>query len=258
MAADAEKPPRLSLLAGGKAAGGAPLSRVEVADRLGISVSTVRRYEGERLHPKRGADGVHRFEPAEVTALAAELANLPRMRRRIRNAGPGPLLPRFAPRSADEVAAQVFERFEQRHSMAEIVIAVRVDPERVEALYEQWCQGLIERQLRGGKAPHVQLDRDYDRCDPEELAARIAKLPQALTRISVGRYHGEYTTTTPEGDRAEYAWIRELGGFVVSGPFELSEITNRYGAGDYRITAYELEPPAFRWEVLVTDLRAAK
>jgi hypothetical protein len=32
-----------------------------------------------------------------------------------------------------------------------------------------------------------------------------------------------------------------LGGFVVSGPASISEITNRFGAGEYRIAAYGLE-----------------
>src|SRR5829696_9127484 len=52
------------------------LTRADVAARLGVSTSTVRRYEGDLLHPKKGADGVNRFEPAEVAALAMRLNNV--------------------------------------------------------------------------------------------------------------------------------------------------------------------------------------
>lgn len=72
-----------------------------------------------------------------------------------------------------------------------------------------------------------------------------------MTRISVGRWRGVY----PAGeDRADYAWIIELGGFHVSGPCTSDDITRRYGPGSYRVTAYCFDPPALRWEVLVEDL----
>jgi len=45
---------------------------------------------------------------------------------------------------------------------------------------------------------------------------------------------------------------------VTSGPCELTEITRRFGSGDYRVTAYSLEPPTLRWGVLVKGVRATK
>jgi len=48
-----------------------------------------------------------------------------------------------------------------------------------------------------------------------------------------------------------FAWTVELGGFHVPGPCETTEITRRFGVGDYRITAYGFDPPGVRWEVLV-------
>jgi hypothetical protein len=128
----------------------------------------------------------------------------------------------------------------------------------VHELFALWGEGLIERQLRSATVPHVLSVRAYPRCDPAELAARIAALPAGLTRISVGRFAGDYMGGVYGNENAfeEYANIRELGGFVVSGPFELSEITRRYGAGDFRITAFGLEPPGLRWEILVSRLTA--
>lgn len=250
------KTPHLSVIAGGKPADPARLSRSQVADRLGISVSTVRRYEGSRLHPQTGAAGVHWFDAAEVATFAAELANEPRMRRRLRVVAPAPRgMP--APRSADELAAQVFERLEQRQTLAEIVIGVRIAPERVRELHVQWSHGLVEHHLRTARVPLGPLDGDFVRVGPDELAARLAALPEGLTRISVGHYRGEFYATTPEGEQT-YAQIAELGGFLVSGACELTEITRRFGGGDYRVTAYSLEPPTLRWEVLAKGVHVAQ
>jgi len=46
------------------------LTRGQVAKRLGKSVATVRRLEGQALHPRRDARGVLRFDPDEVEAVA--------------------------------------------------------------------------------------------------------------------------------------------------------------------------------------------
>jgi len=226
-------------------------------------VSTVRRYEGDRLRPQIGAGGVHWFAAEEVAALAAELANEPRMQRRLRNAaGPGATgargAARPAARSADEVAALVFERLEQRQTLAEIVIGVRLAPERVRELHVQWSQGLVEHYLRTARAVCGPLERDFVRVEAAELAARLAELPEGLTRISVGRVRGTFEAQNPEGAHQDYAFIAELGGFLVSGPCQLTELTRRFGAGDYRVTAYSLDPPTLRWEVLAKGVHGPK
>jgi hypothetical protein len=46
------------------------LTRSGVAKRLGKSIATVRRMEGLELHPTRGSNGVHLFDPDEVDAAA--------------------------------------------------------------------------------------------------------------------------------------------------------------------------------------------
>jgi len=138
------------------------------------------------------------------------------------------------------------------------VVGVRVAPERVRELYAQWTQGLVEHHLRTVRTPYGPLDGDYVQIPPAEFATRLAELPRGLTRISVGRYRGEFQAENPDGESSLYALVTELGGFVTSGPCELTEITRRFGSGDYRVTAYSLEPPTLRWEVLVKGLRATK
>ncbi len=94
------------------------LTRAQVASRLGVSISTVRRYEGVRLHPEVDASDVRWFQANEVAALAPSLANEPG----VRNGNRAPAAPKAEARSPGELAALVFERLEQRQSLAEIVI----------------------------------------------------------------------------------------------------------------------------------------
>jgi hypothetical protein len=211
-------------------------------------VSTVRRFEGERLHPIVDDKDVRWFEEKEVAALAAQLANEPGAKQ---SRAASPVNARTEVRTEGEIAALVFERLEQRQSLAEIVVGVRVEPEKVRVLFEQWCLGLTEGQLRMEREPRIPRLCETERVHPEGLAAKLAELPpNEVTRISVARYredfqHGEY----------EYARVIELGGFHVSGACSIQEITQRFGPGGYRVTAYGFDPAGLRWEVLVEGLR---
>jgi hypothetical protein len=241
-----EKPTHLSLVPSAND-GSKRLTRAQVAERIGASIPTVRRSEGTHLHPHVDENGVHWFDPAEVTAFAASRANEALSRGKIRNG-----MPARESRTRGELAALVFERFEQRQSQAEIVIGLRVEPETVRELFDQYCRGLIDAQL-DRKRPNIPLDNEIERVNVEELARRLGALPAGeATRISVGRYRGP---TMNGEDEQDYAWIIELGGFLVSGPCEPTEITRRYGRGSYRVTAYGFEPSGTRWELLVSSLQ---
>lgn len=222
------------------------LTRGQVADRLGVSVSTVRRYEGARLHPTVDQNDVRWFDEREVAAVAAELVNEASAKRTRGSA------PASAPqaRSAGETAALVFERLEQRQSLAEIVIGLRVAPEAVRTLFDQWSLGLVEGQLRLHREPSVPRTNEIERVTADELAKRLGELPEGqLTRISVAKYRGAYA----HGDH-DYARVNELGGFHVAGPCTPNEIARRFGSGTSRVTAYGFEPSGLHWEVLVERL----
>ena len=68
----------------------------------------------------------------------------------------------------------------------------------------------------------------------------------------MARVIGEYMVPDGTDSFAEYRNLAELGGFVVSGPISTSEITDRVGVGEYRVSAYGLDAPGLRWEVFVT------
>jgi AcrR family transcriptional regulator len=225
------------------------LTRIETAKRLGVSTSTVRRYEGDKLHPIRGADGVNRFDAKAVAELATSLLNdnggKPARKPR-RNAA---VAAHEVKRTEGEIAAEVFERLEQRQSLAEIVIGVRVPPDVVRELHRQWQIGLIEGELERDKPvlPVGEVLTQQERHVSErELHDLLASLPAGPTRLSIARDLGADFETGSGSTRH----LVELGGFVVFGPATIKQIVDRYGRGAFRITAYALEPRGLRWEVL--------
>jgi hypothetical protein len=96
------------------------LTRKQVADRLGVSVSKVRTLEGKSLNPIK-IDGVHYFERAEVDAAALSMGRK-----------------RAAHMTEGEVAAAVFRLIDNGKELREIVIELEQPPSTVRALYREW------------------------------------------------------------------------------------------------------------------------
>ncbi|MGE0401270.1 MAG: MerR family transcriptional regulator [Kofleriaceae bacterium] len=228
------------------------LTRAEVAARLGVSTSTVRRYEGELLHPQKGADGVNRFDPQEVAVLAMTLLGQRPAKPKAKGARNADR-PRTVGRTPGDVAAEVFERLEQRQSLAEIVIGARVTPEVVRELHREWQRGLIEGELDRDVPllPAGELLRKRERhVKQTDLEAMFAALELGKnTRISVARSFGiiDYIN-----DGEDVRRLVELGGFIVQGPVSVDELLRRYGPGEYRVSAYALAPPGLLWEVMTS------
>jgi len=230
----------------------AALTRDDVAKRLGVSISTVRRLEGTRLHPSIDGNSVRRFKASDVERLAKELEAEQRSPRNVQQA-----VVRAAEMSKGELAALVFERLEQRHSLSEIVIALRVPPEDVRELYHTWLVGLWagELQRKEPALPARHTDQDaIRRVTPVQLAQLLAALPsKQSTRISVARMVGEFVIPEDADGNSfvEYRNLCELGGFDASGPIAVADLMARVGAGEYRVSAYGFEPRGLRWEVFV-------
>lgn len=148
--------------------------------------------------------------------------------------------------SKGDLAALVFERLEQRHSLAEIVVALRVPPDEVSGLYHAWLIGLWAGELQRDEPALPPCGSDQEvirRATPEKLACMLRALPSGEpARISLARSLGEYFI---HGD--SHRNLAELGGFIVTGPIDLPQIVERVGAGDHRISAYGLQPPGLRW-----------
>ncbi len=82
------------------------LTRTQAARELGASTSTVRRYEGNELHPIVTADGKHLFDPDEVRALAKVRSKTARL-------------------DTGELAARACELFREGKTAVDVVIALR-------------------------------------------------------------------------------------------------------------------------------------
>jgi len=111
------------------------LTRTQVAKRLGISTSSVRRLEWDRLQPEVDDRGVHRFDPAEVDALATPRAREP--------ARPRSVNPEARERSRrGKLAADIFRMFARQTTLAEIVHYTKQPPEVIRDLYREWSTSL--------------------------------------------------------------------------------------------------------------------
>jgi hypothetical protein len=118
------------------------LTRSQVAERLGISTSSVRRLEWKQLHPDVDEHGIHRFDPAEVDALPKTRRSAPARR--------------VAPMSSEQralsrkgrLAAEVFRMFGRRMTLQQIVVATRQSPEVIRDLYREWATSLEDAEFR--------------------------------------------------------------------------------------------------------------
>ena len=104
------------------------LTRGQVARRLGLSLSTVRRMEGVQLKPIVGERGVRYFEETEIQAI---LVRVRRTRVPVDDGASGAL------------AAAAFTLFLNGADVIAVVAELREPPERIEGLFEQW------KRLRG-------------------------------------------------------------------------------------------------------------
>ena len=213
------------------------LTRSEVAKSLSVSVSTVRRMEGRELHPTVDDRGVHFFDIEQVRKLAEAINQVTETR-----TSPGGR----QKLSSGDLAAEVFERLEQRQSLSEIVRALRVEPRKVRALYHEWRMSLERGEMqREGSAPPLSEQTWLE--SSKRLQGLLAQLPEGQpTRISAA-LGGD--TAWSEILKQEVPIYDELGGFITHQPLAIGDIRERFGEGSMRITAYSLTDKRLLWEV---------
>jgi hypothetical protein len=102
---------------------GRVLTRVEVARRLGLSPSTIRRMEGKVLNPVVGARGVHYFTETEIEAVFV----------RIRESRRGEGV-----RAEGRSGAEAFALFREGGDPIEAVKRLELGPDAAERLFRQW------------------------------------------------------------------------------------------------------------------------
>jgi hypothetical protein len=144
-----ETPPEISTLVASEPAASAALAlpsgklmkRADVARRLGLSQSSVRRMEGTVLQPIVGPNRVRYFVEEHVEAVFIRIRHTQSVEQ---TDIPGPL------------AAQVFERFRSGLNAVDIVKELRIDPELVEQLATDWQRFTSTMLLRDTEVKEVQ------------------------------------------------------------------------------------------------------
>jgi hypothetical protein len=119
------------------------LTRRQVAKRLGVSTSTVRRMEFVRLNPAPDERGVWRFDPAELDGIEPRI-QVAKIRARMSDE-------ELARRREGQLAARVFRMFARGASLAQIVVTMKQPPERIRALYHEWMVSLDEAEWNRGR-----------------------------------------------------------------------------------------------------------
>lgn len=99
------------------------LTRSDVAKLFGESVATIRRREGNSLHPTVGPDGIYRFDPAEVVRALAERPARP-----------------LDESKEGERDARVFDMLSDGRGLRDIVTTLRLPADLVARLMMQWSQ----------------------------------------------------------------------------------------------------------------------
>jgi hypothetical protein len=114
--------------------------------------------EGTELHPKRSADGVRLFDPAEVAAVGAK--------RQAEHRGAS---------GSGGLAARVFAMFDEGRTLPQIVRATEQAPEVIRALHREWSTPL-------GRDPRARCETKEEREHREqaEHERRMAELEREL------------------------------------------------------------------------------
>jgi hypothetical protein len=100
------------------------VGRSQAARLLGVSKSTVRRMEGQTLTPVVGPKNAHLFHEEQVQSLIVT-----------RRSETG-----CQPRATGDIAADVFELFDENLHPVEVIKRLRIEPGLVETLHQHWCR----------------------------------------------------------------------------------------------------------------------
>ena len=110
-------------IAEGAAPNGRLLGRAAAARLLGVSKSTLRRMEGEKLEPVLGPKNVHLFHEEQVQALVMT-----------RRTSVGDT------QAIGDVAANAFQLFDENVHPVDVIKQLRIAPNVIDSLHQQWAR----------------------------------------------------------------------------------------------------------------------
>lgn len=168
------------------------LTRGQVAKMLRRTETQVRRYDGSRLHPievRVAGKRRLRYDPDEVAVLRDQIARGDAERKRVREEASAGWT-----REEGDAAAAVFERLRAKKELVEIVIELRLPPEVVRRLREQYRRTFEDddRERRAGEVARRERveSREHARSSAilarEERAARERRAARRMTSLGLG------------------------------------------------------------------------
>jgi hypothetical protein len=135
------------------------LSRYQVADQLGVGVTTVlRMVDRGELHPRPDRNGIQRYDPAEVVRLATLRTS------------PGR-------RTAGQITAAAFQMFDTGGELKDICVALQITATDARRLYRDWKSSLDDPEPTPELPGAGLLDEDPR---AEEAFARLMAQAAAL------------------------------------------------------------------------------
>ncbi len=168
------------------------ITRGMIAKQLGVSVSTVIRWEGTLLHPEVRPDGVHVFEAAEVAALA---------KKRTQESGAA---------GSGDIDADACALFRSGKNVIDAVIALRQPIERMQAIHRAFVEEertvlllpevakQMEDEWRGTPMWPVDRDARLTSTDVRDIFNRLlAHIQDLAARLRTARNSPDRTPARP-------------------------------------------------------------
>jgi len=141
------------------------MTRTQVAERLGVSVSKVRTMEGNALHPKK-VDGVNYFDLTEVETVA-----------KIHGKRTAAAL------TEGQIAAAVFKMIDGGKELREIVIELEQPPALVRALYDEWAEDFMDGVARRRKAEETEREERAQQAHERRDEAAAQAMSREFAKI---------------------------------------------------------------------------
>jgi hypothetical protein len=164
-------------------------TRAAVARRLGRSIGAVRFQEGKTLHPWQDGEGVWRFDPAEVDALASKIQASAKIDTQAIEPSRGKL------------AANACQLFREGKTVVDVVIALEQPFEVVQPLYWDFLESSRGMHVPASIVERMALICEVDELTPEIVLQSLEENSRQLDKLSGARHGGRLARTDPGDPR---------------------------------------------------------
>jgi hypothetical protein len=149
----------------------------------------VRFQEGKTLHPWQDANGIWRFDPVEVEALASKLEA------RAANDEGSPNL------SLGKLAARACQLFRDGKGIVDVVIALEQPFDVVQPLYRAFLEDSGGMHVPASIVERMAVVCEVDKLTPEIVLQTLEESSRSLAKLSGAKHGAQFERSDPEGPR---------------------------------------------------------